>query len=95
MLRALEQGDGTLPNAEVRWRRLLLDGDPAVRLSAEKFIYEQAHGRARPWEEPPAGPVSIVVDISRDGAVVDATATDSDAASPAEPEVGGGRWEIT
>lgn len=95
MLEALEKGGGPLPPASMRWRRLLLDPDPSVRLQAEKFCFEGLYGRATPTDKPPTLPMSITVDISRDGADVEVSA-DPDAASPEDPEdLEGGRWEVT
>lgn len=67
MLRRLEVGEGgQLPAAEERWRRLLVDRNPAIRLAAEKFLFEALHGKSKPWEEPPAGPIKITVDVSKE-----------------------------
>jgi hypothetical protein len=66
MQRCLEAGDGlNLPSATERWRRLLKERSPAVRLAAEKFLFEALHGKSKPWEEPPAGPIRITVDVCR------------------------------
>jgi hypothetical protein len=67
MLRRLEAGEGGhLPPAEERWRRLLVDRNSAIRLAAEKFLFEALHGKSKPWEEPPTGPIKITVDVSKD-----------------------------
>lgn len=67
MLRLLESGDGDdLRPASERWRRLLKEKNPAIRLAAEKFLFEALHGKSKPWEEPPAGPITITVDVSKD-----------------------------
>lgn len=67
MVRLLESGDGKdLPPASERWRRLLKDKNPAIRLAAEKFLFEVLHGKSKPWQEPPQGPVRITVDVSKE-----------------------------
>ena len=67
ILRLLESGDGAgLPPAVERWRKLLKEKNPVVRLAAEKFLFEALHGKAKPWEEPPTGPITITVDVSKE-----------------------------
>lgn len=67
ILRLLESGDGNdLPPAAERWRRLLKEKNPAIRLAAEKFLFEALHGKSKPWEEPPTGPITITVDVSKE-----------------------------
>lgn len=103
MLEALERGGESLPSASERWRRLLTDPDAGVRLTAERFIYEAVHGRAKQWAEPERGPISIVVDVSRGEYAVDVTdetttepavETTDETTTTGKAEESGGRWEI-
>jgi hypothetical protein len=66
MLRVLEAGDDELPASSERWKALLTDRSPVIRLAAEKFLFEALHGKSKPWEEPPTGPIKITVDVSKD-----------------------------
>lgn len=66
MLCVLEAGDDGLPSSSKRWKKLLTDRSPTIRLAAEKFLFEALHGKSRPWEEPPAGPIKITVDVSKE-----------------------------
>jgi hypothetical protein len=48
LMRTLEEGDGaTLEPAAERWKRLLAEEDPAIRLAAERFVYQAVYGLPR------------------------------------------------
>ena len=46
LMKALEEGDETLPSALDRWKALLTDPDPGVRLRAEVFVFAVLYGTA-------------------------------------------------
>lgn len=52
LMRALGEGSADLPAACERWKALLCDPDPRVRLEAERFVYRAAHGLPRDGDEP-------------------------------------------
>ncbi len=62
MLELLERGDDRLPPADERWRALLTDRDPAVRLSAEKFLFVALPGLPHRMREvlPDTLPIRII-----------------------------------
>lgn len=49
LMEALERGDDEagLPSALERWSRLLGDPDPAIRLQAERFVFQSLYGRPK------------------------------------------------
>jgi hypothetical protein len=65
LLELLERGDGDLPSACERWKRLLTDRNPAVRLRAEVFVFSALHGAPRPAEEIPRSDEKIRIVLTR------------------------------
>lgn len=61
LMKALEDGDETLPPAWERWKALLTDPDPGVRLRAEIFVFAVLYGTAprRPALSDESGPTEI------------------------------------
>ena len=64
MMKALGESFEDLPTTRERWKRLLSNPDPRVRLEAERFVYRAAHGLPRDGDEPvlPAAPPKIVIE---------------------------------
>jgi hypothetical protein len=66
MLNLLEGGDGNgLPSAFERWKRLLTDRNPAVRLKAEVFVFSALHGAPRPAPDLLATEHDIRIELTR------------------------------
>jgi hypothetical protein len=66
LLELLERGDGNgLPSAYERWKRLLTDRDPAVRLKAEVFVFSALHGAPRPAPDSLATEQDIRIELTR------------------------------
>jgi hypothetical protein len=66
MLELLERGEGDLPPAQERWKRLLTDGNPAVRLKAEMFVFCALHGTPRQAPELPSPEQDITIVVRRE-----------------------------
>lgn len=68
MMKALGEGFEDLPTAHARWKRLLSDPDPRVRLEAERFVYRAAHGLPRDGDDPTIlpGPSKLVIEYVND-----------------------------
>jgi hypothetical protein len=67
LLELLERGDGDgLPPSYERWKRLLTDRDPSVRLKAEVFVFSALHGTPRPAMDLPYAEQQIEIVLKRE-----------------------------